>query len=451
MAENYPENESTVITTEELQGIDINQVDSMQLKDGTVVLVKEGEEMDEQEYDNQFMEEDQEQMYEECEGNFEDAQSNQLRARPMMGRMAYPMGTRPPVMPVAPMRPAVMKPMVVSRGPVRPAMPMGRVIFRGRPGTKNAGGFQQGGFGQEGGFGQPGFGGMGKQQGGFGQPGFGGMGKQQGGYGQPGYGGMGKQQGGYGQPGFGGMGKQQGGYGQPGYGRMGKQQGGFGPQQGGNNYKPQGNQIPTQGQRQTTLPLSQQIQYPGYNPNQQQGGNFRARPNIEEEQETNFQEEDFGGEEEYYENNEQYQEDTENQLRARPLIVPGGRVVLAPGYAPGPKKVVPVMPGMGVRRWPGPKVVMGGFNSYQPRYRARPGRVMVSTPRLTPFNATFQPNIVGRYGYGGVRPTAFKQGMRGFVPPPPIFRARPRSNSYDERDYDEQIYEEEYQCNTSYV
>ena len=400
MAENYPENESTVITTEELQGIDINQVDSMQLKDGTVVLVKEGEEMDEQEYDNQFMEEDQEQMYEECEGNFEDAQSNQLRARPMMGRMAYPMGPRPPVMPVAPMRPAVMKPMVVSRGPVRPAMPMGRVIFRRRPGTKNAGGFQQGGFGQ---------------------------------------------------PGFGGMGKQQGGYGQPGYGRMGKQQGGFGPQQGGNNYKPQGNQIPTQGQRQTTLPLSQQIQYPGYNPNQQQGGNFRARPNIEEEQETNFQEEDFGGEEEYYENNEQYQEDTENQLRARPLIVPGGRVVLAPGYAPGPKKVVPVMPGMGVRRGPGPKVVMGGFNSYQPRYRARPGRVMVSTPRLTPFNATFQPNIVGRYGYGGVRPTAFKQGMRGFVPPPPIFRARPRSNSYDERDYDEQIYEEEYQCNTSYV
>ena len=400
MAENYPENESTVITTEELQGIDINQVDSMQLKDGTVVLVKEGEEMDEQEYDNQFMEEDQEQMYEECEGNFEDAQSNQLRDRPIMGRMAYPMGPRPPVMPVAPMRPAVMKPMVVSRGPVRPAMPMGRVIFRGRPGTKNAGGFQQGGFGQ---------------------------------------------------PGFGGMGKQQGGYGQPGYGRMGKQQGGFGPQQGGNKYKPQGNQIPTQGQRQTTLPLSQQIQYPGYNPNQQQGGNFRARPNIEEEQETNFQEEDFGGEEEYYENNEQYQEDTENQLRARPLIVPGGRVVLAPGYAPGPKKVVPVMPGMGVRRGPGPKVVMGGFNSYQPRYRARPGRVMVSTPRLTPFNATFQPNIVGRYGYGGVRPTAFKQGMRGFVPPPPIFRARPRSNSYDERDYDEQIYEEEYQCNTSYV
>ena len=443
MAENYPENESTIITTEELQGIDINQVDSMQLKDGTVVLIKEGEEMDGQENNNQFVEEDQGQIYEECEDNLEDTESNQLRARPMM----YPMRPRP-LMPVAPMRPTVMKPMVVPSGPVRPVMPMGRVIFRGRPGTKNEGGFQQGGFGQ------PGFGGMGKQQGGYGQPGFGGMGMQQGGFGQPGFGGMGKQQGGFGQPGFGGMGKQQGGYGQPGFGGMGKQQGGFGPQQGGNNYKPQGNQKQTQRQQQTSnpfIPLNQQLQYPGYNPNQQQGDNFRARPNIEEEKETNFQEEEFGGEEEYYENNEQYQEDTENQLRARPLIVPGGRVVLAPGYAHRPKKVIPVMPGMGVRRGPTPKVVMGGFNSFQPRFRARPGRVMVANPMLTPINPTFRPKVVGRYGYGGVRPNPFKQGMRGFVPPPPIFRARPRSNSYNERDYDEQIYEEEYQFNTSYA
>ena len=103
------------------------------------------------------------------------------------------------------------------------------------------------------------------------------------------------------------------------------------------------------------------------------------------------------------------------------------------------------MPGMGNRRGP---VAMGGFNTFQPRFRARPGRVVAATPMFTPLNATFQPKVVGRYGYGGVRPT---HGMRGFVPPPPMFRARPRSSSYDERDKDEQMYEEEYQCNTSNV
>ena len=99
---------------------------------------------------------------------------------------------------------------------------------------------------------------------------------------------------------------------------------------------------------------------------------------------------------------------------------------------PGPKKV---MPGMGVRRGPFPG--MGGFITIQPRFRDRPGRVMATA-------MSFQPKVVGRYGYGGVRPTSFHQGMRGFVPPPPIFRARPRSSSYDERDNDEQMYEEEY-------
>ena len=41
--------------------------------------------------------------------------------------------------------------------------------------------------------------------------------------------------------------------------------------------------------------------------------------------------------------------------------------------------------------------------------------------------------------------------MRGFVPPPPIFIGIPRSSSYDERDNDEQMYEEEYECNTSCI
>ena len=79
----------------------------------------------------------------------------------------------------------------------------------------------------------------------------------------------------------------------PGYGGVGKQQGGFEPQTG--------------------------LSRPGYN--------CRARPNVEEEQEANFQEEEYIWEEEYYENNKQYQVEIENQLRARPLIVPCGRIV----------------------------------------------------------------------------------------------------------------------------
>ena len=41
--------------------------------------------------------------------------------------------------------------------------------------------------------------------------------------------------------------------------------------------------------------------------------------------------------------------------------------------------------------------------------------------------------------------------MRGFIPPTPIFIGIPRSSSYDERDNDEQMYEDEYQCNESNV
>ena len=91
--------------------------------------------------------------------------------------------------------------------------------------------------------------------------------------------------------------------------------------------------------------------YPFYDPNQNQL--FKARPNRYEEE---FQEEEYEGEE-YNENNEQYQEGTENQLRARPILVPGGRVVPPPrqvmpsyGYVPVPKKLVPHKPGIGVKR-----------------------------------------------------------------------------------------------------
>ena len=55
---------------------------------------------------------------------------------------------------------------------------------------------------------------------------------------------------------------------------------------------------------------------------------LRARPNLEEEQEGDFQEEEYLGDEEYYENDELFQEGTENNLRARPVFVPGMKNVL---------------------------------------------------------------------------------------------------------------------------
>ena len=55
---------------------------------------------------------------------------------------------------------------------------------------------------------------------------------------------------------------------------------------------------------------------------------LRARPNLEEEQEGDFQEEEYLGDEKYYENDELFQEGTENNLRARPVLVPGMKNVL---------------------------------------------------------------------------------------------------------------------------
>ena len=133
------------ITHEEVRGIDINQVASMQLKDGTVVIVNSEATIEDQ---GEFAQEEVAQ--EECDqaGVENVEQENQLRARPMVG---MPYGARPvvPVRPaVAPMRPAVVpvrpavvpgRPMAVPkpvpRGPVvRPGMPMGGVVFRARPG-----------------------------------------------------------------------------------------------------------------------------------------------------------------------------------------------------------------------------------------------------------------------------------------------------------------------------
>ena len=107
------------------------------------------------------------------------------------------------------------------------------------------------------------------------------------------------------------------------------------------------------------------------------------------------------------------------------------------------------MPGMGVKRGPIPK----GYNTFQPRlFRARPGRVISTRPMFTPLNATFQPKVVSGYGIRGFKPTSYHHGInRGFISPTPIFRSRPRSSSYDERDYNKQMQEDEYQYNTSCV
>ena len=110
------EEEAVEITTEEVRGIDANQIASMQLKDGTVVVVQ-GEE-------GAYEENDQ-------EGEYQD-QSNQLRARPMMvmGRAPLPPPMHPRVVrPVVPL-----KPMVVPRGPVRAVVPPMGYRLRARPG-----------------------------------------------------------------------------------------------------------------------------------------------------------------------------------------------------------------------------------------------------------------------------------------------------------------------------
>ena len=74
------------ISVSKVPAIDVNQIDSLQLKDGTLFVVQNDEEQELAEGD-QFTEEVQGQICEECSASLEDYsndQSNQLRARPMM-------------------------------------------------------------------------------------------------------------------------------------------------------------------------------------------------------------------------------------------------------------------------------------------------------------------------------------------------------------------------------
>ena len=134
------------MTTEEIIGLETAKIAQMELKDGTIVMIKNEEEAQPQE---EFVQEEaQEVQQEEVAENAEnvEGQENQLRARPGFPPMrpaVVPM--RPAVVPmrpaVVPVRPAVVpvrpvvapRPLIAPRGPmVRPMAPMG--VFRARPG-----------------------------------------------------------------------------------------------------------------------------------------------------------------------------------------------------------------------------------------------------------------------------------------------------------------------------
>ena len=128
------------ITPDQIYDIDSNQVSSMQLKDGTVVVVNS--EADQGDFtEEQFAEGD----FTENDAIVATQDNYQLRARPILGMPVRPVvPARPGVVPVRPVvvpsRPAVVpvpvRPVVVPkpapRGPVvRPGAPM---VFRARPG-----------------------------------------------------------------------------------------------------------------------------------------------------------------------------------------------------------------------------------------------------------------------------------------------------------------------------
>ena len=347
------------ITHDEVRGIDINQVASMQLKDGTVVVVNSestAEIGDYQEDQGEFAQEElaQDENVQQVEENVE--QSNQLRARPMVG---MPYGVRP----VVPVRPAVIpgRPMVVPkpipRGPVvRPGMPMGGVVFRGRPGMPV--------------------------------------------HMPPPRPGVPIMRPGYPSPM---MPKPS-----PMRPVVVSRPMGVAPKPMGVAPKPLVNQI-------ITAPR------------------FRARPNINEEED--FQQE-YAGEEDYCECEDYQENEEENQLRARPLVVPapmtyGPKVVRPPVHhvphhppvvVPQPR-VVPVP----VKRGP---VIKPGYTTYQPGvFRGR--RMVhrpVAVPMFTPVAPAYGVHRMGRPMPPPPRPYGFGMG--------PVFRNRPNTTEYDETQED---------------
>ena len=388
------------ITHDEVRGIDINQVASMQLKDGTVVVVNSEATAEAGDYQDEaeFAQEEVDQVEYDQAGQEEVDQANELRARPMVGmpyggvRPAVPVRPavvpmrpavvpmRPPVVPmrpavvpmrpaVVPMRPPVVAPKPVPRGPVvRPGMPMGGVVFRARPGMPVH---------------------MPPQKMVFApkpvvpvRPGVPAMRPVVPGPMMP---------------------------------------------------KP----VPVRPAVVPTRPV-----VPGPKPLVNQmitAPRYRARPNYNEEED--FQEE-YAGEEDYCECDDYEGAEEENQLRARPLVVPAP-MTYAPGVARppvhhpphrppvvAPPRVTPVP----VKR--GPAVVRPGYNTFQPGvFRARPRMMVAARPAVRPMMTP----VVPGYGVGRV--------VRPMPPPPrpygfgmgPVFRSRPETA---EQDYDEENAEE---------
>ncbi len=357
----------------------ISNVQSMQLKDGTIIVVNQGEQA---QNDMIEVEDPNQKGMTEVE---EQNQSNQLRARPMVGRLgpvlAPPMPLVRPV--VAPLRPPL-KPMVVPRGPIRKGYPVYPApVFRGRGNPyltpkpvipPNPKVYPRG----------PHFPGIVTPA----------IGKPRMMVTPP-----------VARPGM----------------------------------------IPAVSKPGMIVPqpvakplLNQIIQAPHVMP---RTAAFRSRPGQADE--NDFQEEEYNGED-YCEYDEQAQdENAEVELRARPPFgVPVYRPVsVVPKVLPRP--VVPMVSTL-PKRGPMHRMNLAGYNTFQPRvFRGRPRGVIAPTPMFTPLNATFQPKS---YGFG--RPLSHHPGKRGYMPPPSmrIFRARPRSNSYDGQEYDNQNYQN--QCNT---
>ena len=393
------------ITQEEVRGIDINQVASMQLNDGTVVVVKseeelaqEGGEVCENCQEREFAQEElaqEEDANQYAEGNYEE-QANDLRARPMM--MARPMGV--PVRPVmAPMMvpPRHMVPYHHHRGPVRP-MGMGYGLpLRARPGMPLA-----------------------QKQAHFHQPYPPKVVVPQGRSNPPVVAGKVLP---VSRPGV-----------------------AVAPM------KPAPQFVPV---KHVPVPVGYPVNRPLVSQMVKAPGVFRSRPNIAEE-EQDFQEEN-AGEEQYCECDEQqaqeeYVEESNNQLRARPVVGPmvGRRVVPVPvmpkvTHHHPPRPLVapvhaPVVP-MGVPKR-GPVNPVVGYNTYQPRvFRARPGYKPVAAPMLTPVTNTFKPLAPGpkyhqSYARGPMRPMAVPPRVGQVSFPRGVFRNRPKSA--EEQDYAEE-------------
>ena len=389
------------ITHDEVRGIDINQVASMQLKDGTVVVVNSEATAEVGDNQGEFAQEELAQdEYDQAGEENAEYQENQLRARPMVG-MPYTgvkpvvpvrpavVPVRPAVVPVrpavVPVRPAVVppRPVVVPkpapRGPVvRPGMPMGGVVFRARPGMPV---------------------------------------------------------------------------------HMAPPKMVVAPKPvvpvrpavpamrpvvpGPMMPKPVPVRPAVMPVRPAVPVVPKPMVVPGKKPLVNQiisaPGVYRARPNYTEEED--FQEE-YAGEEDYCECDDY--EGEENQLRARPLVVPAP-MTYAPGVArPGPvhhhphhppvvapPRVVPVP----VKR--GPAVVRPGYNTFQPGvFRARPRMVGmgVARPAVMPMVSPLVP------GYG------VRRVVRPMPPPPrpygfgmgPVFRSRPNTSAYEEQEYAEE-------------